>query len=118
MNSAKERVYVVLGVDGTVKNVPCVGHSSLSQIQEIVGGYIQTIPLPKDLSPSASSFKGFELTIFANEEGIPAGLPKNPILPNYRGNLVMCLIDEEEGETIGFDPKWLSVFPEKYLETK
>lgn len=113
MNSAKERLFIVLGADGTVKTASVEGHDTLSQIQQLVGGYVEGIPLPKDLS--VFLFKGFELTIFANEEGIMKGLPQNKILPNYRGDLVMCLIDDEEGETIGFDPKWLTRLPEKYM---
>lgn len=85
---------------------------SLESIQEIVGGYVQTLVL--------RSKDGREVTIWFNEEGKLMGLPINfPIVQEGKvielivGNVLVTSINDS-GETVGLNDEELDFVKESF----
>jgi len=85
----------IIKVDGTMEEITIDKQNSLEQMQKIVGGYIEVVPVAGGK------------TLVVNEEGLLQQLPINykaSALYNCTivGNVILCTLeeleDEEEGE--------------------
>lgn len=68
----------------TVQKIdPPAGGYELEQLQEMVGGYIEIVPIP------ASFVMGSEMCIVANEEGMIKKLPLNDVASIILGSYIL-----------------------------
>jgi len=84
---------------------------TLELLQNLVGGYIQDVPLP--LSLRKNFRPNHEIALWVDEEGLLKGNSKNKFINKYVGDLVLSLINEE-GESVGFTKDEIYALPQEY----
>lgn len=76
------------------------GVPTLTEMQEVVGGYIETA-----LRVPSPDRRGFTVDVYCNEEGLCLGLPLNFVRATdgsyLAGDFVIVGCDESTGETVG-----------------
>ncbi len=80
---------ILLKTDGTSHLIAMTAKPSLKEWQNLVNGNIESVPFkPTDIKPP--DVKRNRWVIICNEEGMLLNLAKNPFLPEYHGNLIVC----------------------------
>lgn len=107
--------YMTISTDGVWDEFP--GVPAYQDLHDGVGGYIEAVALNIGGSPKPEH----EATLWLNEEGKLDGLPLNEIATYIAlmysgiadtdfiaGNVVLTGGPNEEGETLGLSPQWVT----------
>ena len=97
------RYMVRIGADGQIEKLPCKGVLELETLQQLVGGYIETVP-----TLIKKGRDGVRPLLIVNEEGRLEGLPLNgpaTLLANGPFEIVgdTVLVGASGAELIGLD---------------
>ncbi len=100
---ANHSYLIHLESNGVYKIKQIDGEPSLKMFQSMVGGYIE-IDLFSEFDKILSIKEGDtrRCDVVLNEDGYCKKLPINKFLPQYRGDVVLALLDIESGIYVGF----------------
>lgn len=102
--------FVQYAADGTIYYMEVKG-DTLELLQNLVGGYIQEVPAPRALRKEWR--EGFEVALWADEEGSFKYAKRNAFFKDIFGDTVLSLVNED-GESCGFTLAEISKFPVPY----
>lgn len=117
MAASNDKIYLLLTTTDEVQIIRSPSKTSLKQLQELIGGYIETV----DASYISSKFKepsrkGFKWWIVCDEEGVMKNKSKNPFAIDHEMYGDIIVVQARNGSICGFPEKDLELIPERILK--
>lgn len=111
---SSDRIFLLLTTSEEAQIIPAQSKTVLKQLQDLVGGYIETSPSPRSFGiTSRPSRKGYKWVIVVDEEGMLKGKAYNPFpSDNLCGDMVLGQISPK-GDIVRFPRDDLQLLPER-----
>lgn len=112
--ASSDRIFLLLTTSEEVQIITSSQKDTLQQLQDLVGGYIDTSPHSRVFGiTSRPSRKGYKWVVVVNEEGMMNGSAYNPFpVDDLFGDIVIGQLSRK-GDIVGFPKDDLKLLPER-----
>jgi len=113
-SSSSDKIFILLTTSEEAQIVISEPKNTLKQLQDLVGGYIETSPSPRAFGiTSIPSRKGYQWMIVVGEEGIIKEDHHNPFTVEHLfGDIVVAQLSPK-GDTAGFPREDIELLPQR-----